>query len=330
MAAMTVPTPPRVFLLALALLAVTIVPSATTALSTKYYDKTCPSLQSVVRSAMARAVAADPRAGASVLRLFFHDCFVNGCDASILLDDVPGQFTGEKSAGPNLNSVRGFEVVDAVKASVEASCPPGTVSCADALALAARDAVALLGGPTWNVWLGRKDARAASQAAANANLPGPGSSAASLVAAFAAKGLSARDMTALSGAHTVGRARCATFRARVNGGDAAGAINATFAAQLRQSCPAGSGADGSLAPLDAETPDAFDNGYFRALVQRRGLLHSDQELFNGGSQDALVRKYAANGAVFASDFAKAMVRMGNLAPAAGTQLEVRLNCRRPN
>ncbi|KAK3156448.1 hypothetical protein QOZ80_2AG0107430 [Eleusine coracana subsp. coracana] len=333
MAVLILISPKRTFVLPLLLLTAAsflTVPKTATALSTKYYDKTCPSLQSVVRSAMARAVATDPRAGASVLRLFFHDCFVNGCDASVLLDDTSTTSTtgGEKSAGPNANSLRGYEIIDAVKAAVEASCP-ATVSCADALALAARDAVALLGGPSWTVRLGRADARAgAGQAAANANLPGPGSSLASMVAAFAAKGLSPRDVTALSGAHTVGRARCATFRARVNGGD--GNVNATFAAQLARSCPGGGGADGALAAMDAETPDAFDNGYFRALVQRRGLLHSDQELFNGGSQDALVRKYAANGALFFSDFAKAMVRMGNLAPAAGTPLEVRINCRKPN
>ncbi|BAF08308.2 peroxidase P7 [Oryza sativa Japonica Group] len=302
-------------------------------LSTRYYAKTCPAVESVVRSVMARAVAADRRMGASVLRLFFHDCFVNGCDGSVLLDDAPPGFTGEKGAGANAGSARGFEVVDAAKARVEAACR-ATVSCADVLALAARDAVALLGGTTWPVRLGRKDARTASQAAANGNLPGPVSSLTSLLATFAAKGLSARDMTALSGAHTVGRARCATFRGRVNGGDAN--VNATFAAQLRRLCPAGTGGDGNLAPLDAETPDVFDNGYFRELTKQRGLLHSDQELFAAGgggrssSQDALVRKYAGNGAKFARDFAKAMVKMGNLAPAAGTPVEVRLNCRKPN
>jgi peroxidase len=67
-------------------------------------------------------------------------------------------------------------------------------------------------------------------------------------------------------------------------------------------------------------------------VQRRGLLHSDQQLFgSGGSQqDALVSKYARDGATFARDFAKAMVRMGDLALAPGTPLEVRINCHRPN
>ncbi|RLN07120.1 hypothetical protein C2845_PM11G19740 [Panicum miliaceum] len=297
------------------------------ALSTKYYDKRCPALQPAVRSAVARAVAADTNAGAAVLHLFFHDCFVNGCDGSVLLDD--GAAPGEKGAGPNANSLRGYEVIDAAKAAAEAACP-GAVSCADVLALAARDAVSLLGGPSWNVRLGRKDAHAASRDAANANLPGPGSGLPALVAAFRAKGLSARDMTALSGAHTVGRARCSTFRARASAGAGGGdgeAINATFAAQLRGAC---GGADGALAPLDAVTPDVFDNGYFRALVERRGLLHSDQELFSGGSQDALVRRYARDGADFAADFAKAMVRMGDPAPAPGTPLEVRVNCRRPN
>ncbi|KAL6603955.1 hypothetical protein ACP70R_044316 [Stipagrostis hirtigluma subsp. patula] len=295
-------------------------------LSTRFYDKKCPNVQSIVRSGMAQAVAAEPRMGASILRMFFHDCFVNGCDASILLDDT-ASFTGEKNAGPNANSVRGYEVIDAMKTQVEASCN-ATVSCADILALAARDAVNLLGGPTWTVYLGRRDALTASQSAANANLPAPGSSLATLITMFGNKGLSPRDMTALSGAHTVGQARCATFRDRMYN-DAN--INATFASLRQQTCPpAGGGGDDTLAPIDAQTPAAFDNAYYTNLMSRQGLFHSDQELFNGGSQDALVKKYSGNAGMFATDFAKAMVKMGGLMPAAGTPTEVRLNCRKVN
>ncbi|KAJ4770008.1 Peroxidase [Rhynchospora pubera] len=130
-----------------------------------YYQKSCPNLQTIVQSVVSQAIGTEARMGASLLRLFFHDCFVQGCDASILLDDTP-TFTGEKTAFPNVNSVRGYEVIDAIKSQVEASCP-ATVSCADIVALAARDSVNLLGGPTWNVVLGRKDARTASLSQAN-------------------------------------------------------------------------------------------------------------------------------------------------------------------
>lgn len=67
---------------------------------------------------------------------------LQGCDASVLLDDA-GTFIGEKSAAPNLNSLRGFEVIDGIKSELESVCPE-TVSCADILAMAARDSVVLV------------------------------------------------------------------------------------------------------------------------------------------------------------------------------------------
>jgi peroxidase len=174
--------------------------------------------------------------------------------------------------------------------------------------------------------LGRKDSRASFQSLANSNLPGPGSSLATLITMFSNQGLNAQDMTALSGAHTIGRSQCRFFRNRIY---TETNINATFASLRQQTCPR-SGGDTNLAPLDVQTADAFDNAYYQNLVQRRGLLHSDQELFNGGSQDALVRTYSTNPARFNADFVTAMIKMGNLMPAAGTATEVRLNCRRPN
>ncbi|GMH12135.1 hypothetical protein Nepgr_013976 [Nepenthes gracilis] len=289
-------------------------------LSASFYGRSCPNLQAIVRSTMRQAVIKEPRMGASILRLFFHDCFVNGCDGSILLDDT-STFTGEQSALPNKNSVRGFDVIDTIKANVEAACN-STVSCADILALAARDGVFLLGGPTWAVPLGRRDATTASLSAANTNLPAPTASLSTLISMFAAKGLTARDMTALSGAHTIGQARCVTFRTRIyNDTD----INGNFAATRKTTCPA-SGGDDNLAPIDLQTPDRFDSGYYQNLLTQRGLFHSDQELFNNGSQDSLVRAYSNNFGLFASDFVAAMLKMGNISPLTGSNGEIRKNC----
>ncbi|RRT86012.1 hypothetical protein B296_00005803 [Ensete ventricosum] len=239
-----------------------------------------------------------------LLRRNFSDtgCFGFGIQEHI---DLGINFTGEKRAGPNANSVRGFEVIDTIKSNVEAACK-ATVSCADILALAARDGVVL--------------------SAANSNLPGPGSSLSQLISSFAAKGLSARDMTALSGAHTIGQARCTSFRSHIYN-DAN--VNASFAALRKQNCPS-SGGDSNLAPLDVQTPTTFDNKYYQNLLVRKGLLHSDQELFNGGSQDSLVRQYSTNPATFNGDFTTAMVKMGNISPLTGTKGQIRLNCRKVN
>ncbi|RWW80345.1 hypothetical protein BHE74_00011311 [Ensete ventricosum] len=260
-----------------------------------------------------------------------------GCDASVLLDDT-ATFTGEKNAGPNANSLRGFDVIDDIKSAVELVCP-GTVSCADILALAARDGVvlvsipcarhvfeSLLGGPSWTVPLGRRDATTASQSAANSNLPSPASSLSQLISAFSAQGLSARDMTALSGAHTIGQARCVNFRSHIYN-DAN--IDAAFASQRQQNCPS-SGGDNNLAPLDVQTATEFDNAYYQNLVGFQGLLHSDQELFNNGSQDSLVQQYSTHSSTFFSDFAAAMVKMGNIKALTGSNGEIRLDCRNVN
>ncbi|XP_074560473.1 peroxidase P7-like [Curcuma longa] len=271
---------------------------------------------------MATSVQRDPRMGASILRLFFHDCFVNGCDGSVLLDDTPW-LIGEKNAGGNRNSLRGFEVIDAIKARVEATWN-ATVSCADILALAARDGVALLGGPSWQVDLGRRDGLTASRAAAEANLPPSSSSLAGLIGLFGTKGLSPRDLTALSGAHTMGRARCVNFRGHIY---ADRNIDPSFAAFRRQTCPA-FGGDDNLVPLDTRSQDLFDNGNYQNLVVGRGLMHSDQELFNGGSQDSLVGLYSVSTFDFSRDFVAAMVKMGNIGVRTGRRGEIRLNCRR--
>ncbi|KAL2339452.1 hypothetical protein Fmac_007392 [Flemingia macrophylla] len=305
---------------------VLILGSVNAQLSTNFYYSSCPKLLSTVKSTVQSAISKEARMGASLLRLFFHDCFVNGCDGSILLDDT-SSFTGEKNANPNRNSARGFEVIDDIKSAVEKVCP-GVVSCADILAITARDSVEILGGPTWNVKLGRRDAKTASQSAANNGIPAPTSNLNQLISRFSALGLSTKDLVALSGGHTIGQARCTNFRARIYNESN---IDSTFASTRKSNCPRASGSgDNNLAPLDLQTPTTFDNYYFRNLVQKKGLLHSDQQLYNGGSTDSIVRGYSTNPGSFSSDFASAMIKMGDISPLTGSNGEVRKNCRRVN
>ncbi|KAF2306520.1 hypothetical protein GH714_018998 [Hevea brasiliensis] len=133
-------------------------------------------------------------------------------------------------------------------------------------------------------------------------------------------------MVALSGAHTIGQARCTIFRNRIYNETN---IDSSFATSLKANCPT-SGGDNTLAPLDLTSPNAFDNAYFRNLLSQKGLLHSDQQLFSGGSADAQVRAYSTNPTSFSTDFANAMVKMGNLSPLTGTSGQIRTNCRKAN
>lgn len=293
-------------------------------LTSTFYNKSCPRALSIVQAAVKQAVAKEKRMGASLLRLHFHDCFVNGCDGSVLLDDN-STFTGEKTAGPNNNSLRGFDVIDTIKTQVEAACS-GVVSCADIVAIAARDSVVALGGPTWTVLLGRRDSTTASLSAANNNLPAPISNLSALISSFQGHGLSTKDLVALSGSHTIGQARCTVFRSRIYNESN---IDASFATSVKANCPS-AGGDNTLSPLDLATATKFDKNYYSNLRNKKGLLHSDQQLFNGGATDSQVTTYSTSQNKFFRDFASAMVKMGNIKPLTGTCGQIRNNCRQSN
>ncbi|XP_061349035.1 cationic peroxidase 1-like [Gastrolobium bilobum] len=262
--------------------------------------------------------------GASLLRLHFHDCFVQGCDASVLLKDT-ATFTGEQSAFPNVNSLRGFDVIENIKAQVESLCP-GVVSCADIVAVAARDSVVALGGIGWEVGLGRRDSTTASLSDANSDLPPPSLDLNGLIAAFQKKGFTVDEMVALSGSHTIGKTRCSTFRTRIYNESN---IDPMFAKSLQENCPL-KGGDDNLSPIDTTTPNFFDSAYYTNLVNKKGILHSDQQLFNGGSTNQKVLEYATNPFLFSLDFGNAMIKMGNLSPLTGTQGQIRKICNRLN
>ncbi|KAL1539769.1 peroxidase [Salvia divinorum] len=310
---------PNYYLVTLVIVLIANVPCEAQ-LSSTFYDRTCPKALSAIQTSIRQAVSRERRMAASLVRLHFHDCFVQGCDGSILLND----FTGERVALQNNNSVRGFEVVEAAKRAVEAICP-GVVSCADVLAVAARDATVAVGGKSWIVKLGRRDSTTAgSKALAESDLPRGSDSLQALISNFANKNLNERDMVALSGSHTIGLARCVTFRARIYGNDNV-SIDPGFARLRQQQCPQTGGND-NLAPLDLVTPNLFDIKYFKNLEQKKGLLTSDQVLFNGGSSDSIVQGYINNPRSFLSDFGASMIKMGDIEPLTGANGIIRKTC----
>ncbi|XP_021714589.1 peroxidase 72-like [Chenopodium quinoa] len=298
----------------------------------QFYDHSCPQLQQIVKSIVAQAVARDRRMAASLLRLHFHDCFVKGCDASLLLDDGEG-IVSEKGSKPNKNSVRGFEVIDEIKAAVEKACPH-TVSCADILTIVARDSTVIAGGPSWEVPLGRRDSRGASIQGSNNDIPAPNNTFNTILTKFKRQGLNLVDLVALSGAHTIGFARCVSFRQRLYNQNGNGqpdfTLDPAYASKLRNQCPR-SGGDQNLFFLDYVTPFKFDNSYYKNILANKGLLNSDQVLLTKNQESMqLVKQYAENMELFFDHFAKSMINMGNITPLLGPKGEIRQNCRRIN
>jgi hypothetical protein len=56
--------------------------AASAQLSPTFYSTSCPNALATIRTAVRAAVAREPRMGASLLRLHFHDCFVQASPSS--------------------------------------------------------------------------------------------------------------------------------------------------------------------------------------------------------------------------------------------------------
>lgn len=139
-------------------------------------------------------------------------------------------------------------------------------------------------------------------------------------------------MVVLTGAHTMGKARCSTFTSRLTGSSNSNGpeINVKFMESLQQLCSE-SGTNVTLAQLDLVTPATFDNQYYVNLLSGEGLLASDQALESGDDQTRrIVESYVEDTMIFFEDFRKSMLKMGSLGPLTGNNGEIRRNCRTVN
>ncbi|KAF8769038.1 hypothetical protein HU200_006995 [Digitaria exilis] len=260
-------------------------PPAVAQLEVGYYSKTCPNAEAIVRNEMKKS--SPPRPASPV-----------------------------HSSG-SISTTASSEV----KAKLEAACP-NTVSCADVLAIMARDAVVLAKGPTWPVPLGRRDGKVC---------PRPSQTSRCSPRSSPPTASTSRTSPSSSGAHTLGTAHCPSYASRLY--DFSGAhsadpsLDSEYADRLRTRCKS-VGDTATLSEMDPGSYRTFDTSYYRNVAKRRGLFQSDAALLTDVNTREYVQRIATGkfDDVFFKDFGESMVKMGNVGVITGAEGEIRKKC----
>ncbi|KAF3673993.1 hypothetical protein T459_27804 [Capsicum annuum] len=290
-----------------------------------FYDDTCPNAEKIIKDGMARAFANDSSMAAPIPRLLFHDCFVNGCDASLLLDQTPSGERTEKLANSNGLTVRGFYLIDQIKAELEAECP-GIVSCADLLVYLARDAFVVSGVPHYDVPGGRRDGMESLEANVADNIPLPTNTVDQMIDLFKKKGMNEEDLVVLIGAHSIGVAHCFSFRYRLDNPQKATLVDPRLAGVMRFTCTSPM----STVAFDTTTQYKMDSIYYKQLAGKRGLLESDDLLGEDPRTKDYIQKFGDDEKGWFSKLGKAMNKLASIQVLAGDQGQIRKQCRAVN
>ncbi|XP_020110532.1 peroxidase 46-like [Ananas comosus] len=294
-------------------------------LSSDFYSLSCPNVELLVKETVSSASSFDPTLPGKLLRLLFHDCVVEGCDGSVLI-----QGNGTERSDPANKSLGGFEVVESAKRLLEVLCP-ATVSCADILVLAARDAVEIAGGPPVRVPLGRKDGLNSSASNVRPNMVDTSFSLDEMVRLFSSKGLSLDDLVILSGAHTIGLAHCNAFSDRFKE-DSKGnlvpidsSLEESYALDLAKKCKAGASSSVTVSN-DPVTASFFDNQYYKNLLDGKGLFQSDSVLISDSRTKGKVETFSENQDSFFDGWGDSFVRLSSVGVKTGDEGEIRVSC----
>ncbi|KQK07695.1 peroxidase 5 [Brachypodium distachyon] len=307
-------------------------------------------VEGTVRKEVAKAIKSNPRVGAALVRLLFHDCWVHGCDGSVLLDSNGSNNSSTEKRAENNIGLAGFDVIDTIKAKLG-----DNISCADIVVLAARDATDILsrGKIVYGVSTGRKDGVISTAAAADAVLPPSTLNFDQLKANFAAKNFTQRELVVLSGAHAIGVAHLSSFIDRLKPSTST-PISETYQKALGDHVKAQKKVQGTPDPAEMNNirdmdltfqnksgyhptrvnmtaTAVLDNSYYSANLQNMVLFRSDWELRNDSSNAAgdAMEEFMENASKWFLLFGKAMAKLSEL-PAEGTRFEIRKNCRKTN
>ncbi|MCL7048049.1 hypothetical protein MKW94_019737 [Papaver nudicaule] len=282
-----------------------------------FYRDSCPQAETIIRDTVVELFINNRSIAPALIRLVFHDCFIVGCDGSVLLNATNG-VEAERDQIPN-QSLKGFDVVEEIKSRLELLCPD-TVSCSDILVLAARDSV-FLEGESFHSY----------PQTALKDIPAPDDPLDNFLEKFSRRDFTVRETVSLLGAHSNGAVHCNFILQRLTNFSGTGgpdpAIKDEFVETMRARCAAADPAAFIDLKNDGAAEAGFGTHYYQGLVQNFNVLASDQKLMNSEKTASWVRAYASNQLLFTEDFSSAMIKLSDRGVLTGPGVgEIRRTC----
>ncbi|KAL1549453.1 Peroxidase 21 [Salvia divinorum] len=300
-------------------------PSGESGIEVNYYSESCPRAEEIIKEQVTALYHKHGNTAISWIRNLFHDCVVKSCDASLLLESASGM-ESEKATSRSFG-MRNFKYIQTIKHALEKECP-ATVSCADIVALSARDGAVMLGGPYIEMKTGRKDSKISYAAQVASSIPNHNDTVSTVLSTFQAIGIDTQGTVALLGAHSVGRVHCINLVQRLYP-TVDPTLDPDYAEYLKKRCPSPHPDPNAVlySRNDRETPMVLDNMYYSNILSHKGLLVVDQQLVSDPNTYPFVKKMAADNGYFHDQFAKALLILSQNNPLTGDQGEIRKDCR---
>ncbi|KAI3983396.1 hypothetical protein MKX01_013463 [Papaver californicum] len=270
-----------------------------------YYSESCPRAEEIIKQEVTKLYHIHGNTAVSWVRNLFHDCMVKSCDASLLLENTSEGLLSEKMS-PRSFGMRNFKYVNTIKKAVEKECAM-TVSCADIIALSARDGAVMDFIPNHNDTMSL------------------------VLSQFQSIGIDAEGVVALLGAHSVGRVHCTNLVGRLYP-EVDPTLDPDYALYLKNRCPSPYPDPKAVeySRNDRETPMILDNMYYKNILEHKGLLLVDQQLVSDPNTSPFVQKMGSDIGYFHDQFSRALLLLSENNPLTETQGEVRKDCRYVN
>ncbi|CAN8231056.1 unnamed protein product [Cochlearia groenlandica] len=293
-----------------------------------FYKDTCPQAEDIIREQVKLLYKRHKNTAFSWLRNIFHDCAVESCDASLLLDSTRREL-GEKEHDRSFG-LRNFRYIEEIKEAIERECP-GVVSCSDILVLSAREGIEAVGGPYIPLKTGRRDGLKSRTDMLESYLPDHNESISVVLEKFKSIGIDTPGLVALLGSHSVGRTHCVKLVHRLYP-EVDPSLNPDHVPHMLHKCPDSIPDPKAVQYVrnDRGTPMVLDNNYYRNILDNKGLLLVDHQLAHDKRTRPIVKKMAKDQGYFFKEFTKAIQILSENNPLTGSKGEIRKQCNLAN